>query len=81
MDLKARLEELAKTSIEVIENSETIQSVEDLRIQLLGKKGQLTELLKMMKDLDKSERPIIGKLANEIRDDLTTRISDKKEKL
>lgn len=81
MDLKSRLEELAKTSIEVIENSETIQSVEDLRIQLLGKKGQLTELLKMMKDLDKSERPIIGKLANEIRDDLTTRISNKKDKL
>ena len=81
MDLKARLEELAANSVETIEKSETIEAVEELRIQLLGKKGQLTELLKMMKDLDKAERPIIGKLANEIRDDLTTRITDKKETL
>lgn len=81
MDLKARLEELATNSVETIEKSETIEAVEELRIQLLGKKGQLTELLKMMKDLDKAERPIIGKLANEIRDDLTTRITDKKETL
>lgn len=79
MDLKDRLEELATNSVETIEKSETIEAVEELRIQLLGKKGQLTELLKMMKDLDKAERPIIGKLANEIRDDLTTRITDKKE--
>lgn len=81
MDLKDRLEELATNSVETIEKSETIEAVEELRIQLLGKKGQLTELLKMMKDLDKAERPIIGKLANEIRDDLTTRITDKKETL
>ncbi|HLR88741.1 MAG TPA: phenylalanine--tRNA ligase subunit alpha [Atopostipes sp.] len=81
MDLKAKLEELAKNSITTIESSQTVDAVEELRIQLLGKKGQLTDLLKMMKDLDKSERPVIGKLANEIRDDLTTRISDKKEEL
>lgn len=81
MDLKAKLEELAKESITTIENSQTVDAVEELRIQLLGKKGQLTDLLKMMKDLDKSERPVIGKLANEIRDDLTTRISAKKEEL
>ena len=54
MDLKDRLEELATNSVETIEKSETIEAVEELRIQLLGKKGQLTELLKMMKDLDKA---------------------------
>lgn len=81
VDLKAKLEELAKDSVSAIQNSESVEGVEELRIQLLGKKGKLTELLKMMKDLDKSERPVIGKLANEIRDDLTTRISDKKEEL
>ena len=81
MDLKGKLEELAKTSTATIETSTTVKSLEELRVQLLGKKGQLTELLKMMKDLDKNERPIIGKLANEIRDDLTTRISNKKEEL
>lgn len=81
MDLKTRLEELATSSIATINESKTLNEVEDLRVKLLGKKGDLTDLLKMMKDLDKTERPVIGKLANEIRDDLTTKIADKKEAL
>lgn len=81
MDLKKKLEELSESSITAIQESESLEEVENLRVKLLGKKGELTSLLKMMKDLDKSERPVIGKLANEIRDDLTTKISDKKEVL
>ena len=81
MDLKTKLEELAKSSITKIEESESLTQVEDLRVKLLGKKGELTDLLKMMRDLSKEERPVIGKLANEIRDDLTTRIGEKKEAL
>lgn len=81
MDLKTKLEELASSSKNKIEQSQSVEAVEQLRVQLLGKKGELTDLLKMMKDLDKSERPIIGKLANEIRDELTSKISDKKEAL
>ena len=81
MELKEKLEKLAETSKTKIDQTTSEKAVEELRIQLLGKKGQLTELLKMMKDLDKKERPVIGKLANEIRDDLSTRITDKKENL
>ena len=81
MELKEKLEKLAETSKTKIDQTTSEKAVEELRIQLLGKKGQLTELLKMMKDLDKKERPVIGKLANEIRDDLSTRITDKKESL
>lgn len=81
MDLKSKLEELASSSLEKIEEIEEIQEIEQLRVNLLGKKGQLTDLLKSMRDLEASERPIIGKLANEIRDDLTTKITSKKEEL
>ena len=77
MDLKAKLEELAQVSITKIEASESLKEVEELRVKLLGKKGELTDLLKMMRDLSKEERPVIGKLANEIRDDLTARIGEK----
>ena len=66
MDLKTKLEELAKSSITKIEESESLKEVEELRVKLLGKKGELTDLLKMMRDLSKEERPVIGKLANEI---------------
>ena len=64
MDLKSKLEELASSSLEKIEEIEEIQEIEQLRVNLLGKKGQLTDLLKSMRDLEASERPIIGKLAN-----------------
>jgi phenylalanyl-tRNA synthetase alpha chain len=81
VDLKTKLEELSKDAKQAIENSETVESVEQLRVQLLGKKGELTSLLRGMKDLEAEERPIIGKLANEIRDELTEKIADKKEEL
>ena len=81
VDLKTKLEELATTSVTRIEESSSMKEVEELRVQLLGKKGELTDLLKMMRDLSKEERPVIGKLANEIRDDLTSKITAKKEVL
>ncbi len=81
MDLKTKLEELAQNSKSKIADSQSLQEVEELRVQLLGKKGQLTDLLKMMRDLSKEERPVIGKLANEIRDELTAQIAEKKEVL
>lgn len=81
MELKDKLNHLLKDASEKIDQSQTIDEVNQLRIELLGKKGQLTDLLKMMKDVEPSQRPIIGKLANEIRDILTNKISDKNEVL
>lgn len=76
-----KLEDLAAEAISAIDDSESLEDVEQLRVQLLGKKGRLTELLKMMKDLDSTERPVIGKLANEVRDQLSTALADRKEEL
>lgn len=81
MDLKAKLEELKETAGSAIDASQDLETVEKLRVKLLGKKGKLTELLKMMRDLDPSERPVVGKLANQVRDELTNKISTKKEEL
>lgn len=81
MDLKSKLEELSIESLEKIESMSDIEEIEQLRVSLLGKKGQLTELLKSMRDLEASERPVVGKLANSIRDDLKTKIAEKKEAL
>ena len=81
MDLKSKLEDLAAQSLNRIENIQEVDEIEKLRVNLLGKKGQLTDLLKSMRDLEASDRPVIGKLANEIRDDLTSKIINKKEEL
>lgn len=81
MDLKSKLEALSAESLEKIDELNDIESIDHLRVSLLGKKGKLTDLLKSMRDLEASERPVIGKLANTIRDELTQKITEKKEEL
>lgn len=54
-----------------------MKALEDLRVKLLGKKGDLTAILKQMGKLSAEERPVIGQLANEIRASLEAAISEK----
>ncbi|MDO5716759.1 MAG: phenylalanine--tRNA ligase subunit alpha [Tissierellia bacterium] len=60
---------------------ESLETLEEIRIRYLGKKGKLTDILKNMGKLSAEERPKMGKIANEIRDELETFISEKKEAL
>ncbi len=63
--MKAQLENIRTTAIAEIESAET--SLEDIRIKYLGKKGELTSILRGMGALSAEERPIIGAVANEVR--------------
>lgn len=81
MDLQSELKELSSKSLKKIEEINDIDEIDQLRVSLLGKKGKLTALLKRMRDLEKSERPVVGKLANKIRDKLTLRINEKKDEI
>ena len=58
-----------------------MQQVENARIKYLGKKGELTAILKQMGKLSAEERPVIGQLANEIRAELDKKITDKTKEL
>ena len=66
-DRAARREALAALS-----ETKTAQDLDALRVKYLGKKGALTAVLKQMGGLSAEERPIIGQLANEVREALTT---------
>ena len=77
--MKERLEEIKIKSLEAIKTAKEESGVEELRVKLLGKKGELTLLLKEMGKLSKEERPIVGKTANEIRNDIEKAIEEKKE--
>src|SRR4029079_17209086 len=50
--------------------------LEDLRIRFLGRKGDLTLAVRQFRDVDAAERPVIGALLNEIKDDLERRITE-----
>lgn len=79
--LKKQLEEIFKLAKTKIEEAPDNNGLEELRVFFLGRKGQLTSLLKQMKDLSAEERPVIGKLANEVRSSIEKAIGEKKESL
>lgn len=78
MTLKEQLQAIQQKAIELLEQAKETQAVEDIRIKYLGKKGNVTQVLKGMKDLSPEERPIVGKLANDVRDTIQAKISERK---
>ena len=68
----------AKEQLAAVENQ---AALEELRLQFLGKKGELTAILKGMGGLSPEERPIIGQLANEVRTYIESAIETKKTEL
>ncbi len=76
--MKEQLEQI-KNSVEAeLSAAESMETLEAIRIKYMGKKGELTAVLKGMGKLSKEERPVIGALANEIRQNLEKEIEEKK---
>jgi len=65
--MKEQLEKIKQEALEEIKNAENSQRIDEIRVKYLGKKGSLTSILRGMGALPSEERPIIGKLANEVR--------------
>ncbi|BDU51339.1 phenylalanine--tRNA ligase subunit alpha [Haliovirga abyssi] len=68
------LKEKAKDNIEKIAN---LKEFEDIKIKLMGKKGEFTQILKGMKEVSKEDRPIIGQIVNETRNFLNGKLEEK----
>lgn len=79
--MKDKLNKIREISIEKLSNIDVIKELDDLRVDILGKKGELTQILKEMGRLTSEERPIIGKLANEVRFEIESKIEEIKQKL
>ena len=77
--MKDQLKSLLTAAKESVETAESLQSLEDIRIKYLGKKGELTAIMKQMGKLSKEERPEVGKIANEVRSDIEMVLSEYKE--
>ncbi len=76
-----RIKALGEGAINEIRASESRQDLEKLRVGLLGKKGELTEILKGLKELDGQMRKEVGREANLLKGKLTRIISQKAEEL
>ncbi|MEG0627991.1 MAG: phenylalanine--tRNA ligase subunit alpha [Enterococcus sp.] len=81
MSLQEQLETLKSQTLAKIEAANELSIVEKIRVETLGKKGPITEVLRGMRDLSAEERPKVGAFANEIRDLLTDAVEGRKASL
>ena len=79
--MKEKLKELRERSLTAILGAESAEALETLRVQYLGKKGELTAVLKQMGSLAAEERPAMGQLANEVRAALEETLEKQKKLL
>ncbi|MDB4867339.1 MAG: phenylalanine--tRNA ligase subunit alpha [Cohnella sp.] len=77
--MKDRLEALRREALDQLETVADAAALNDLRVHYLGKKGQLTEILRGMGSLSAEERPIIGQVGNEVRAAIEEVISQKQQ--
>ena len=74
-------ERLQKICAEALEQIKTEDDLEQIRIRYLGKKGELTAVLRGMGQLSAEERPVVGQLANEVRARIENALQEKAEAL
>ncbi len=67
MNIKEKLQEIREEAEKRIQSSEGLEQLNEVRVAYLGKKGQLTAVLKGMKEVAPEERPVVGQLVNDAR--------------
>ena len=68
-------------AVKLIEESDSPEKLDEIKVGFLGKKGRLTEILKSMKDLPAEERPKVGQKVNEVRALLEAKLEEKKKEM
>lgn len=79
--MKELIENIRRDSKLLLEKISSSEELEELRVKFLGKKGELTSVLKGLGKASPEERPVIGQLANEVRAFIENEIAEKKELL
>ena len=79
--IKETLQAILDEASEKIEQSDALDKLNDVRVNFLGKKGQLTSVLKGMKDVAPEDRPKVGQMVNEARAKIETMMEETKTRL
>ncbi len=75
--MKEQLKKIEELAVSELSSCTEIKALDELRIKYLGKKGELTAILKQMGKLSAEERPVIGQLANKVRADIEETLNNK----
>ena len=77
--MKEQIEKIRQSALEEIKNANDEKVLNDARVKYLGKKGELTLILRGMGGLSPEERPVIGSLVNEVRDEIENLIEEREK--
>ena len=79
--MKDKLQAIREEAMRQIEQSDALEKLNDVRVAFLGKKGELTAVLKSMKDVAPEDRPKVGQMVNETRAAIEEVLDETKKKL
>lgn len=79
--MKEKLQEIREEAVKQIRQSDALEKLNDVRVAFLGKKGELTAVLKSMKEVAPEERPLVGQMVNETRAAIEEVLEETRKKL
>ena len=79
--MKEKLQKIREHAVAQIQAAENLNELNDARVAILGKKGELTSVLKGMKDVAPEDRPKVGQLVNETREEIERVLEEAREKM
>ena len=79
--MKQQLEQIRQSTLEALAKAKDLTDLEEIRVKILSKKGELTGILKQMGKLSAEERPVMGLLANNVRADVEAYLDKKAQEL
>ena len=77
--MKDKLNKIVSEALSQIDGSEHLEKLNEIKVAYLGKKGELTQVLKSMKDVAAEDRPKVGQMVNEARTSIEEKIEKKKK--
>ena len=72
--MKAQLEQIKQQALAALDAADSLAALDELRVKVLGKKGELTAVLKQMGKLSPEERPVMGQIANSVRAEIEAKL-------
>lgn len=79
--MKEKLQSIMEEALAQINGAENLEQLNDIKVAFLGKKGELTSVLKSMKDVAPEDRPVVGQLVNDARTAIEEKLEEKKNAL
>ena len=79
--MKEKLDKIKEQALAQILASDTAEKLNEIRVNILGKKGELTSVLKSMKDVAPEDRPKVGQMVNDVRSEIEAVLEEHKTKM